>query len=410
MRNTNLTKGVVLGCVLLVGASCVWAQDWPQWRGPNRDNKVTGFTPPKTWPKELTQKWKISVGVGESSPALVGDKLYVFSRQGGDEVTMCLDAGTGKEIWKDKYDPKVTVTGAPGPHPGTRSSPAVAEGKVCTLGVGGMVSCLDAASGKVVWRKDTKSWPKFYTSYSPIIVDGKCIVYVNALTAYDLTSGDAKWEWKGGGTPYGSPVLMTVDGTKHLVTPTTGAIAGIGLADGKPLWEFKLPVGYEATMGTPVVEGQTIFYSGKGYGTAAIRIEKQGNGFTAKELWKSKLASFRFNTPVLKDGMLFGISNPTRNFYCVDAKTGESLWPADKADTTERGECGTILDAGPVLLALSSDAQLIVLEPSGKEYKELAKYKVSDKAGNDGPWAYPIIAGNRVFVKDKDTLTLWTIE
>src|SRR5262245_60507516 len=77
--------------------------DWPQWRGPNRDNRVSGFTAPATWPKELTLKWKTSVGLGDASPALVGDKLYVFTRQGGDEVTTCLDAATGKVLWQDKY-------------------------------------------------------------------------------------------------------------------------------------------------------------------------------------------------------------------------------------------------------------------------------------------------------------------
>src|SRR6516162_3345340 len=103
MRNTHLTPGVIVGCALLLSVKCASAQDWPQWRGPNRDNHVVGFTEPKTWPKELTQKWRVPVGLGESSPVLVGDKIYVFGRQGGDEVTLCLNAATGKEIWKDKY-------------------------------------------------------------------------------------------------------------------------------------------------------------------------------------------------------------------------------------------------------------------------------------------------------------------
>jgi hypothetical protein len=110
---------------------------------------------------------------------------------------------------------------------------------------------------------------------------------------------------------------------------------------------------------------------------------------------------------VLKDGLLFGLSSsspreaPT-NFFCMDAKTGDVLW----ADATKRGACGTVLDAGPVLLALTSDQQLIAFKPSSKEYEELAKIKVADSP----TWAYPIIAGNRVFVKDRDAVTLWTIE
>src|SRR5437868_1123262 len=247
MNNANRTAGVMASCVLLLSAGGVSAQDWPQWRGPNRDNKVTGFTAPTAWPKALTQKWTAKVGEGDSSPVLVGDKVYVFSRQGGEEVTSCLDAASGKILWHDKYAAAAVTGAAAGfgkvKHTGPRSTPAVADGKVCTLGVAGVVSCLDADSGKVVWRQDTKARPFFYTSSSPMIVDGKCIIYVAALTAYDLAGGDVKWEWKGGGTPYGSPVLMTVDGTKQVVTPTVGALAGVRLDDGKLLWEVKVGPG-----------------------------------------------------------------------------------------------------------------------------------------------------------------------
>src|SRR6266849_3442676 len=97
-RRVMLTWGVMLSWVLLAGTDCAWAQDWPQWRGPNRDAKVTGFNAPKAWPKKLTQKWKVTVGEGVATPALVGDKLYVFARQEGGEIARCLDAGTGKEL------------------------------------------------------------------------------------------------------------------------------------------------------------------------------------------------------------------------------------------------------------------------------------------------------------------------
>src|SRR5207253_9960768 len=135
----------------LLSASGVCAQDWPQWRGPNRDAKAEGFKAPQTWPKELTQKWKVTVGTGDATPALVGDKLYVFTRQGSDEVIRCLDAATGKEIWKVTYDAPA-ASGAAGQFPGPRSSPAVAAGKVVTLGVQGTLLCLEADSGKELWR------------------------------------------------------------------------------------------------------------------------------------------------------------------------------------------------------------------------------------------------------------------
>ncbi len=176
MGRTNRSIGVIAGCLVLFAAAWAFAQDWPQWRGPNRDGKISGFTAPAAWPKELTQKWKTTVGLGDATPALVGDRLYVFTRQGDDEVAMCLSAADGKELWQNKY-PAIAVTGPPSAHPGPRSSPTVADGKVITLGVGCVLSCLDAATGKLLWRNEdygTTESP-FYTSMSPIVVDGMCI-------------------------------------------------------------------------------------------------------------------------------------------------------------------------------------------------------------------------------------------
>jgi hypothetical protein len=114
---------------------------------------------------------------------------------------------------------------------------------------------------------------------------------------------------------------------------------------------------------------------------------------------------------VLKDGLLYGLTaapggrragqGPT-SIFCMKADTGKVLW----TDGAKRGQCGEIFDAGSVLLALTSDEELLVFKPSDKKYEEIAKYKVADSE----PWAYPIIAGNRVFVKDKDSLTLWVLD
>src|SRR5262249_22616234 len=150
MRITTLTTGVMVVCGMLLGVAGVGAQDWPQWRGPNRDAKVTGFKAPETWPKELTQKGKVKVGNGVATPALVGEKLYVFSREDPNEVVRCLDAASGNELWQDKYE-SGAATGPSGQFPGPRSSPTVVGGKVVTLGTRGILTCYDAASGKMLW-------------------------------------------------------------------------------------------------------------------------------------------------------------------------------------------------------------------------------------------------------------------
>src|SRR5437867_2521691 len=163
MTNTNRTTTVVLSFLTSTVASFAFAQDWPQWRGPNRYAKATQFTAPKTWPKELKQKWKATVGDGVATPSLVGDKLYVFSRQEGNEITRCLDAATGKELWQEKYE-SAGATGPASGFSGPRSSPTVTNGKVVTLGVRGMLSCLEADTGKKLWRKDEflNAYPRFH--------------------------------------------------------------------------------------------------------------------------------------------------------------------------------------------------------------------------------------------------------
>ena len=238
MRHTMRSIGVTAGCAVLLSAVAAFGQDWPQWRGSNRDGKVAGFTVPETWPKALTQKWQTTVGLGDATPALVGDNLYVFTRQGNDEVVLCLSAADGKELWRDKYAAKA-VTGAAAQHPGPRSSPTVADGKIVTLGVGGVVSCLDAASGKLLWRKDPMrgAVPMFFTAMSPIVVDGMCVVQLGgrgngAMFAFDLATGSEKWKWKGDGPAYGSPVLMTVEGTKQIVAQTEKTIVGVAVLTG----------------------------------------------------------------------------------------------------------------------------------------------------------------------------------
>ncbi len=407
--NVKRSMAVVVGCVVLSGAGRAPAQDWPQWRGPNRDGKVSGFAAPQTWPKELTQKWRVTVGAGDATPALVGDKLYVFTRQDADEILRCLNAGDGKELWQAKYSAQA-VTGAAGRHPGPRSSPVVAEGKVVTLGVGGVVSCFDAATGKELWRKDEfpKVVPMFFAAMSPIIVDGLCVAQVGgkdtgATIAFDLATGDPKWKWTSEGPAYGSPVLLTVAGVKQLVAQTDKSLVGLAVADGKLLWQVPAQgQGRFFNSASPIVEGTTVIYTGQGKGTKAVKIERQGEGFTAKEVWSNDQLGTGFNTPVLKDGLLFGLSDKG-SFFCLNAQTGATDW-TDTA--TRRENFGAILDAGPVLLALPSTAELIAFKPDAKEYSELARIKVADTP----TYAHPVVAGNRVFVKDSEAVTLWTLQ
>jgi len=430
MKMTSLLA--VMASWMALAVSSAPGQDWPQWRGPARDGKTEGFKAPDTWPKELTRNWKVTVGEGVATPALVGDKLYVFARTEGAETTTCLDAATGKELWKDKYD----SLGASGPSSGfsgPRSSPTVNDGKVITFGVRGVLSCLNAADGKMIWRKDDfkNATPKFYTASSPLVADGLCVAELGGgdnpggIAAYDLASGNEKWKWTGDSPAYGSPVLMTVDGMKLIVAMTETKIVALTANDGKQVWETPFAVqgrGYNAA--TPIVDGQTLIYAGSGRGVTAVKLAKKGDSIAATELWKNVDNSVMFNTPVLKNGFLFGLS-AGNDFFCINAKDGKTAWTAPSARAAAnaasdgggggrggrkggmgRGGFGTIVDAGSVLLGLTPSSELIAFQPTDKAYTEVARIKVADTP----TYASPVPSGNRLFVKDQDAVTLWAVK
>ena len=180
-------------------------------------------------------------------------------------------------------------------------------------------------------------------------------------------------------------------------------IGDIAVSDGTELWRVPTPPQrqYFFNSATPIVDGSTVIYTGQGAGTKAISIEKGDGGFAAKKLWSNEKLGTGFNTPVLKDGFLFGLSD-RGTFFCLDAKTGKTAW----IDSGKRDRFGAIVDAGEVLLALPANSQLIAFKPSGKKYAQLAAIKVSDSP----TYAHPVVAGKRIFVKDRDALTMFAVE
>jgi outer membrane protein assembly factor BamB len=465
-----------VAAVLLTTA--VFAEDWPQWRGPNRDGKVTGFTPPATWPKALAQKWKITVGDGDATPALVGDRIYVFTRQGADEVLTCLNAADGKDIWKKSYPATATVTGPAQGHPGPRSSPAVANGKVVTLGVAGILTCWNASNGDVIWKKtEPKGTPGFFTASSPLIVDGLVIAQLGghpagmmggpggggrrggpggpgggpgggrgtpppiqqerpgragppgdraeanagggtgAIMAFELASGNEKWKWTGESPSYSSPIVATIAEVKQIIAPTERSVVSVSIADGKLLWQVpSQPQRMTYNAPTPIVEGDMVFITGYGGGTRAVKISKQGDIFSANEAWNNSELGTTFNTPVLKDGYLYGLSS-NGALFCINAKDGKTAWTGPQMGAGGGGgggggrmmrapNFGAIVDAGSVLIALPSSSELIAFKPSEKAYEEVARIKVSDSQ----TYTYPVLSGNKVIVKDQQSVAMLAIE
>lgn len=401
-------------------------QDWPGWRGPGRDGSAKGFTPPASWPKELKQGWQVEVGEGHSTPALVDGKLYVFTRQGDDEVTLCLNAADGKEIWRDKHpvDAKFMLEGAAKPHgKGPFASPLVQDGKVFTFGIRSTLSCLDAKSGKKVWREEfdgkfPKPQAEWGSAASPIIVDGAVVVHVGggpgplrdgpgkgAIMAFAVADGKLKWTWGGDCAGSSSPIVATIGGKPQLITQTESLVVGLSPADGKLLWQEEFKTSFQQNSVDVVVHGEKVVYSGYGKGVFAIRV----GGAKPEPVWQTTDVSMYMSNPILKGDRLFGFSEKKKgHFFCLDAKDGKTLW----SGPPRQGENAALVDAGGVILALVTQrpdgkdaSHLVVFDAADGKYEERARYKVADVPA----WAHPVVSGKSIIVKDRAKLTQWIL-
>ena len=407
MKKRNFIFTSVIVSLIILGSVNLHSQEWPQFRGQGRDSKVTGFTTPSAWPAELSQQWKVTVGTGDATPLLSSGRLYLHTRQGDEEIVLCLDAATGREVWKSSY-PVAPVTGPSASHPGPRSTPALSGGKIVTLGVSGIISCMDASTGKVVWRKENPSnaVPQFFTGMSPLIEDNLCIVHTGTrekgeVLAIDLNSGNEKWKWSGDGPSYASPSVMSLAGKKMIVVQTESNLMGLDFADGKMLWNVStLPQQRFYNCASPYINGDIIYFTGQGSGTRAVQVSKSGDNYAVKELWSNPQTGAKWTTPVLKNGFLFGF-NDQRRIYCINASTGQTAW----VDETTNSDFATISDCGQVLVGFPSTANLIVFRPDGKTYSEIARYKVSETA----VYAFPVFAGNNIYIKDAESLILYRV-
>jgi outer membrane protein assembly factor BamB len=405
MKKADKVLGIIIA--MLIFSANLYSQDWPQFRGTDRDSKVTGFKAPAVWPDTLTPVWKVKVGTGDATPVLAGKKIYLHTRQGDEEVILCLDASTGKYLWADKY----AVTAATGPaasHPGPRSTPAISEGKIITYGISGVLSCLDATTGKVIWRREnpTNAIPQFYTGMSPLIVDGICIAHVGTkdngtVLALDMKTGNEKWTWQGDGPAYASPSLMVLGGKKHIIVQTEKNLMALNFADGKMLWQIPTPVQqrfYNCV--SPYIDGNRIYYTGQGTGMKAIEVLKEGDKYITKELWSTTEIGAKWNTPVFRNGYLYGITDQ-RKIYCLNAANGQTAW----IDNVTHSDFATIVDCGSVIIGFPQTGNLIIFKPEPSAYSELAKYKVTSTP----VYSFPVISGNLVYIKDAENLILYKI-
>ena len=305
-------RSALIGVVVLMGlARAIEGQnrsaDWTQWRGPNRDGAAATFAEPKIWPAKLNRKWKVEVGLGYASPLVVGNRVFMFSRQGDNEVMLALDADSGKVVWRTGYPAPFTMNPAAAPHgAGPKSTPAFASGKLYSIGMTGIVTAFDAAEGRQLWQKPASRVATLYTthSFSPVVDRGLVIFHVGghnqgALTAFNADTGDVKWHWDGDGPAYASPIIADFDGTRQVVTFTQDNLIGVAAATGDLLWKRKYSVPYTQNNITPILYNQTLIVSGLEQPVSALSVVKRNGRWETEKVWENNGVSLSMSNAVV---------------------------------------------------------------------------------------------------------------
>lgn len=385
------------------------AQDWPQWRGPKRDGAVASFSEPSAWPERLEQRWRTEVGLGYATPVLVGKRLYLFTRQGEEEVMQALDADTGKGLWRTAYPASFSMVAATARHgAGPKSTPTFANGRLFTLGMTSIVTAFDANTGRQLWQtRPTSAQPQFHTAMSPLVDGDLVIVHVGgpgaaALTAFDMSRGTVRWSWDGDSPAYGSPIVVDLAGTRQVVTFTHQNLVGVSAKTGELLWRRPFTTPSNTTSQTPIVHKGMLIQAGRENGITAFRVLQRDGKWATEDVWATKDVSLHMTNGVVVDGVLYGLSHlNSGQYFALDLDTGAVLWKSEPRQATN----AAMVSAGRTIFALEDDAELVVVKANRDRMDVIRRYEVADAE----TWAQPTISGSRIYVKDVSNLTLWTL-
>ena len=329
--------------------------DWVSFLGPSHDAVSTETPLRRDLPAPLV--WELPKGSGYTSPAITGDRLLFIHRIGDEEVVECLHAETGASRWAYRYP--TAYRDRYGYNDGPRSSPVIDDGRVFTLGAESLLQCLDLASGDPIWRKNLRteyaaSQDFFGTSSTPLVEGDRLIVNVGGargacVVAFDTATGREAWRAGDWGPSYSSPVPATIHGQRRILVfaggesnPPAGGLLSIDPASGA--LDFAVSHRsrtYESVNAAcPVVFDDQVFVSAS-YRTGGMLVGVEPD-FTHRVVWTTPDFALHFNTPIHRDGFLYGFDGRNQgdaSLACVDAATGEVVW-REAATWTERFQQG----------------------------------------------------------------------
>jgi outer membrane protein assembly factor BamB len=381
--------------------------DWPQWRGPHRDGSIAAALPAQ-WPEALTKRWEVPVGAGHASPVVSGNRVVVITREGHEEIVRALDLASGTEIWRAAYPAPYTVNPAARSHgPGPKSTPAIAGGRVFTLGIGGILSAFDLANGTLIWRvPPPAALPDYGTTTSPLIDGDSVIAHLGgyedgALTSFDAATGKPRWQWTGDGPGNGSPIIATISGVRQVIAQTQKFLVGLDASTGAVLWQMSFTTDFDQNAFTPIVYQDLLINGGLDHPLTATRLKPADGTWAVEAVWANPHTPMFMSSPVLIDGTIYGLTQRNKGqFVAIDAASGRTLWNTQGRE----GENASILGSPVWLLASTTDGFLVVARSNPRKYDEVRRYQVASSA----LWAHPAIAGTSIIVKDTDTVICWS--
>ncbi len=446
---------------LLFLASLAHAADWPEFIGPTRDqvSVETGLIDafPKGGPRLV---WEKAVGKGYSAPSVRGDLLVVHHRLANEEIVEAVEAKTGAPRWKYAYP--TTYRDPFGYNDGPRCTPLLTADRCYTFGAEGTLLCLDLATGKLVWKRDTQKDFEVPSAFfgagsSPILEGGMVIVQVGAqpnsgVVAFDAATGKTVWEnvgeksWTGipmTGWPgerkvawnpadpafaqqasYCTPVLATIHGQRHLLVCTRQGLVSLDPKTGRARFSFWFRSRQDQTVTamTPVVQDDLILLSNAYYktGSVVLRVNPKSDGVT--EVWRNLVLEIHWTRPVLSDGFIYAFSGrnePDAKFRCVEMATGKLKWDRDEAwpngghgRVQKGGEPnvfgrGSAILADGKLIALGEAGLLGVFKPNPEKLEELGRWQVPQLGYPC--WAAPILANQLLYLRDEDHLVCYDL-
>jgi outer membrane protein assembly factor BamB len=384
-----------LALALLFAGSAA-AVDWPHYRGPAQDGSTTEPVAvfPAGGPKEL---WRAQLGTGLSSVVVQGGRVLSAGYKNGKEVLYCLDAKTGKILWTHSWPAKIGDYLFEG---GPRATPTVDGNHVYMLGADGHVVCVDGSSGKPVWQRDlVKDFGGKRMDWgfcgSPTVDRDNVLLDSggSGASTIALSKNDGKLVWKGGDDEpgYGSVYVADVDGKKTAVVFKASALVGHDAADGKVLWSFPWETAWKVNAITPLLAGDLLVISSAyNHGAAGVRVKDR----KAEQVWFTKKLKAQFNSPVHKDGYLYGIDGEVSKrsaLVCLEAATGEEKWRSMDVKN------GSLILAGDgKLVVLSEVGDLVLADATPTGYRELSRAKVL----RDRCWVQPVLANGTIFCRN----------